>query len=191
MKLVYPEGATPIDEDAADALIPTHITTVRDLNQWESQNIQNAAKAVLSRKRRKVLTAGFVRKLHRSMFDKTWKWAGKFRTTETNLGAPPEQIATRVHDLLANAEHWIEEGVFPLREVAARLHHGLVAIHPFVNGNGRHARLLADVLLFSHGERRIDWGGEDIDEEGEVRRDYLGALRAAGVGDFGPLLAYL
>ncbi len=190
MKLSNQEGATPINEDEAAELIPDHITTQRELNEWESQNIQLAVNWGLSRKRSAILTVDFIKELHRKMFDETWTWAGQFRRSDKNIGVAWEQIPVEIHKLLDDTGYWLNESVFHVRETAIRLHHRVVAVHPFVNGNGRHARLLADILLFNHDLPRIDWGTTNLDTDGTVRRRYLNALRAADEGDYGPLLSY-
>lgn len=190
MELVYPEGATPIDPDEAAGLIPDHITTQAELNEWESQNIQLSVTWAFSRKRADLLTPGFGQELHRRMFDKTWEWAGQYRKSDKNIGNPWEQIAVEVHKLLADAEYWLARAEWSVGESAVRLHHRMVAIHPFVNGNGRHARLLADILLFNNDLPAIAWGGHDLDVPGEARSTYLAALRAADEGDYDPLLRY-
>ena len=191
MKFTYPEGATPIDQDEAAGLIPDHITVQRELNEWESQNIRKAMSWSLSRKRHDVLTLDYVKELHRRMFDETWTWAGTFRKSDKNIGVAWEQVAVEIHKLLDDARYWLEEKVYSLPETAVRLHYRMVAIHPFINGNGRHARLFADVFLYNHDYPRIDWGGAHLDSAGTVRERYISALRAADAGDFGPLLEYV
>lgn len=190
MKFVYPEGATPIDPDEAQALIPAHITIQRELNEWESQNIQRAVTWAISRKRTDILTAGFVVELHKRMFDQTWEWAGTYRRSNKNIGVPWEQVTVEVHKLLGDAGHWLASSEWSVQELAIRLHHRVVVTHPFVNGNGRHARLLADILLHNHDLPSISWGGSALDSPGAARSDYLGALRAADTGDYAPLLSY-
>ncbi len=190
MRLEYPKGATPIDPDEAQALIPGHITAQSELNEWESQNIQKAVTWSLSRRRTGVLTAEFVNELHRRMFDQTWEWAGAYRRSDKNMGVPWEQVAVEVHKLLGDAGFWLAESVYSVQESAIRLHYRMVMIHPFVNGNGRHARLLADVLLYNRDLPRIKWGGSELDTPGEARSNYLQALRAADQGDYAQLLSY-
>ena len=81
------------------------------------------------------------------MFDDTWEWAGCFRLSDKNIGVPWQQITEEVHNLCENARYWLEQEVFETRKAAARFHSGLAHTHPFPNGNGRHARLMTDVLL--------------------------------------------
>jgi len=101
----------------------------------------------LRSRERNILSERFVRELHKRMFGSTWAWAGAFRTTEKNIGVDPAQIAVRLRDLLEDVRYWIEHNTYPVDEIALRFHHRLVVIHPFPNGNGRHARLMTDVLL--------------------------------------------
>ncbi len=189
MRFDYPEGATPIDENEAAGLIPGHITTQPELNEWENQNILHAEQWGFSRRRRDILSLGFVQELHRRMFDETWQWAGQFRRSDKNIGVAWEQISVEVRKLLDDVRFWLEASTYSIQESAVRLHHRLVWIHPFVNGNGRHARLYADLVLYNHGLPRIDWGGGS-GPEGPARKQYIEAMRAADRGDYGPLLSY-
>ena len=188
-ELRLPWRRHPIDLDEAQALIPGHITVQSELNEWESQNIQKAVTWSLSRKRSDVLAAEFVRELHRRMFDQTWAWAGAYRRSHKNIGVPWEQVSVEVHKLLRDADVWLTQSVYSVQESAIRLHHRMVVIHPFVNGNGRHARLLADVLLYNHDLPRIKWRGSELDTPGEARANYLQALRAADQGNYALLLS--
>lgn len=185
------EGATPLDPDEAEGLIPTHITTLEELNEWEQANILRGERWAGAPRRQDILSSAFVVELHNRMFGDTWTWAGRFRTTDKNIGIHWPQIPVAVHDLCEDAKHWIENGVFDIDEAAARFHYGLAHVHPFPNGNGRHARLITDVLLVSHGRPRFTWGSGDLRRAGSVRRAYIAALRAADAQEFEPLLEFL
>ena len=93
--------------------------------------------------------------------------------------------------LLDDCRYWIEHGTYPPDEIAARFHHRLVLIHPFANGNGRHARLATDLLLVVIGQPRLTWGQVNLVNAGETRKAYVAALRAADGHDIGPLLAFV
>lgn len=182
-----PAGATPIDPDEAGDLIPGHIQTRDELNAWEQQNILAAAQWA----RRTTLAATsdhMIRELHRRMFDRTWTWAGHFRQTDKNLGVRWETIPVEVRKLADDAAYWIEHATRSLDEAALRLHHRQVSIHPFPNGNGRHARLWCDTLLAQNGRPPIAWKAPELDRPGEARRAYIDALRSADGGDYAPLL---
>jgi Fic-DOC domain mobile mystery protein B len=184
-------GSTPLDPDEIDGLLPAHLGTQEELNQWEQANIDRALAWLASARRPDMLTEGFVRELHRRMFGDTWRWAGRFRSTERNIGVAPEQIGPRLRDLLDDARYWLEHGTYSPDEAAARFHHRLVAIHCFANGNGRHARLITDVLLAEQGAAPFSWGRGDLVHEGDARDRYLAALRAADRGDASALLAFV
>jgi Fic-DOC domain mobile mystery protein B len=188
----YAPGATPLDPDEAAGLLPSHISTQGDLNAWEQINIVQADRWAAKQKSTDVLDEGFVRELHRQMFDKTWQWAGMFRKTDKNIGVPWAQVAVSLRDLLANTRYQIENQVFEPDDIAIRFHHQLVWIHPFANGNGRHARLMADLLAMRLGRSRFTWGGGEamIASVGELRSQYLAALRSADQGSFADLLAF-
>jgi Fic-DOC domain mobile mystery protein B len=190
LEFPVPEGATPLDEDEAQDLLPAHIVTLAQLNEWEQANILQAEAWLFARKRTKLLTEPFVRDLHRRMFDQTWKWAGTYRLTGKNIGVAANQIASKVRDTCDDVAFWIEHSVFALDDAAIRLHHRLVAIHPFPNGNGRHTRLMADALLFNNGAPRFTWGSENLQAAGVARSQYLRSLREADGGDYSALLAF-
>ena len=189
----YPAGVTPLDDDEADGLIPSHISTHGELNEWEHLNIAAALTWMAARRRQagEVLSLSFAEDLHRRMFDRTWKWAASYRRTLKNLGSPPERVRTDVVERLADARHWHERHTFSHDEIAARLHHALVVVHPWPNGNGRWSRLMADAYLQSVDEPLFTWGGGDLFAASVVRNDYLLALRAADRGDFAPLLRFV
>jgi Fic-DOC domain mobile mystery protein B len=133
---------------------------------------------------------GYVRKLHSRMFDQTWKWAGQYRRTEKNIGIPAYQIREQLWVLLGDVRYWIEHGTYSPDEIAVRFHHRLVVIHPFPNGNGRHARLIADVLAIKMGRPAFTWGATDLVRPGEARAQYLEAIRAADKGEMQTLIAF-
>lgn len=186
------DGQTPLDPDEKAGLIPRHIETKGQLNDWEQENILLATKWLRRAKVPEVLTEGFCRDLHRRMFNKTWKWAGTFRTSDKNIGCDWTLVSVKLNQLLGNAKYWAEHETFPPDELAARFHHALVWIHPFPNGNGRHSRMMADALLKQLGRQAFSWGGGgSMVSANEVRARYLAALRAADKNDFTGLLAFV
>ncbi len=188
----YPPGATPIDPDEADGLLLSHITTLSELNRWEQENIIEAEDWASRRRPDNLLSVDFILKLHKKMFGIVWKWAGSFRRSEKNLGVDPLSIRSALKELLEDVKAWIEFETYPADEIAARFHHRLVAIHPFPNGNGRHARLLADLLLVHTLDRpRFTWGSSSLINAGECRTNYINALRSADKHDYDPLLDFV
>jgi Fic-DOC domain mobile mystery protein B len=185
-------GNTPLSPDEKADLIPD-LSTQEELNEWERQNILEARSWALSErelKRCDPVTEGYIRELHYRMFDQTWKWAGSYRKTEKNLGVPVHQIMNQLGALLGNGKYWIEHQTFDNDEIAVRFHHNLVVIHPFPNGNGRHARLIADVIAMKLHRPAFSWGSADIVHQGLPRESYLGALRIADGGNFNPLVQF-
>jgi Fic-DOC domain mobile mystery protein B len=186
------DGQTPLDPDEKAGLIPRHIETKGALNDWEQENILQATKWLRRAKIPQVLSESFCRDLHRKMFNKTWKWAGTFRKSDKNIGCDWALIATKLNQLLGNAQYWVENETFAPDEIAARFHHALVWIHPFPNGNGRHSRMMADTMLKQLGRPVFSWGsGASLVSANAVRARYLGALHAADQGDFADLLAFV
>jgi Fic-DOC domain mobile mystery protein B len=184
--------ATPLDPDESAGLLPGHIATREQLDEWEAENILEGQRwAAGAARRRDLLDDAFLRELHKRMFGRTWKWAGTYRATEKNLGVAPSRIAEEVRNLLENTRAQIAGKVAPIDEIAARFHHRLVWIHPFPNGNGRHARLLTDLILAANGAEPFTWGRGDLEHASEARERYLAALRAADARNFAPLLAFV
>jgi Fic-DOC domain mobile mystery protein B len=185
------DAATPLTAEEQRDLKPSHIAFKHELNQAEQENILRAQQWAFRRSARTdFLTEKFVLDLHRRMLNDVWKWAGKFRRTERNIGIDWWLIPTALRTLLDDAKAWIQFGTYPADEIAVRFHHRLVAIHPFPNGNGRHARLLADLLVMRMGGQRFTWGSASLRDAGETRQRYIAALKAADNHDIGPLLAF-
>ncbi|WP_281930195.1 mobile mystery protein B [Roseibium album] len=185
-----PDDATPLDAEEREGLLQTWITTRADLNEAEQANIDDAVAWIDRRRNADLLTEGFVFELHKRMFGDVWSWAGSVRKTGKNIGIDPQQIHLQLGGLLRDVQYWIGHGSFSPDEIAVRLHHGVVAIHPFPNGNGRHARLMADLLIARLGGEPFSWGGGTLRDIGTLRAEYIAALRAADNHDFTPLLAF-
>ncbi len=190
VNLDYPPGATPLDADELASLIPRHITTQGELNEWEQLNIEQG-EAWGRRQRKDILDEAFVRELHQHMFGETWGWAGSFRKSNKNIGVEWQQVGVKLRDLFNDARYQIDHATYPPDEIAARFHHRLVAIHSFPNGNGRHARVMADLLVQQLGQPRFTWGIKSLTEATETRTRYIEALRTADSGDIKPLLAFV
>ena len=183
------DHATPLTPAERDDLIPTHITLRSELNELEQQNIATADRWAFSR-RHVVTRDRFLKSLHRRMFDRVWRWAGKYRTTERNLGVKPFEIEPALWRAIDDARYWVEHKIYPSDEIAVRFHHRLVSAHPFPNGNGRWSRLAADVLITQLGETRFTWGGADLRAAAAARDSYIDALHAADNHDLGPLIKF-
>ncbi len=188
----YPPGATSIDLDEAEGLLLAHITTRAELDRWEQDNIKEAEEWAFRRKHKNMLSVDFVCKLHKKMFGTVSKWAGVFRTSGKNIGVDYWLIRQYLRDILDDVYMWIDQDVYPPDEIAARFHHRLVAIHLFPNGNGRHARLIADLFLVQTlGRPRFTWGSKSLVVAGECRGSYIRALQAADNYDYRPLLEFV
>ncbi len=184
------DHATPLAPAERDDLIPTHITTREELNRLEQQNIATADVWAFSRKHY-LFRERFLQGLHRRMFNRVWRWAGKFRTTERNLGIKPYLIETELRQAINDAKYWVENKTYPPDELAVRFHHRIVSVHPFPNGNGRWSRLVADTLIEQLGGTRFTWGGGgDLRAAGTARNSYIAALKAADNHDLEPLITF-
>lgn len=184
-------GQTPLDPSEIADLIPA-LNTIGELNAFEQSNIYDAnVWALKSRVLKKdLISVRALRMLHLKMFDKTWRWAGIFRQTEKNIGVEVHAIQDQLGQLIGNANYWLENDTYPLNEIAVRVHHQLVWIHAFPNGNGRHARLVADLLIHFRKGAPLTWGGTSLDLAGATRNQYIEALRAADRRDFTALIKF-
>jgi len=186
------DDATPLDPALRGDLIQTWITIRADLNEAEEENIVDGA--AWARRRRggveTLLNEDFSKSLHKQMFGEVWKWAGGYRQNELNIGIAPHLVSAEMPVMFDNARFWVENKTFPPDEIAVRLHHRLTQIHGFPNGNGRHARMMADLLIEKFGGNPFTWGSGSIHDTGTLRTTYINALKAADNHDFGPLLAF-
>lgn len=183
-------GATPLTAEDLDGLIPD-LTTREELNAWEQENILQALNRLRKRKPKEILDDAFLKKLHGWMFGETWAWAGEYRRRETNIGIEPARIAVATRQLCDNYRFQRDNNSFGPEELSVRFHRDLVWIHPFANGNGRHSRLAADLLLASLSDSVFSWGGgTDLENASDARDEYLAALREADNGDFARLIAF-
>ncbi len=183
------DASTPLTAEARDGLIPSYITLRGELNEAEQANILEAEGWALARKR-DVLSEKFLKNLHKRMFGRVWRWAGRNRRTEKNIGVGAYRISQEIGQLLDDFRYWITQGTFEPDEIAARFHHRLVWIHAYPNGNGRHARLATDLLLVALGRERFSWGSVNLTDPGETRKRYVAALREADNHNFDPLLTF-
>jgi Fic-DOC domain mobile mystery protein B len=184
------DGGTALTVEEREGLIPSYITLRRELNEAEQANILEAEEWAFARKR-DLLEDRFLDNLHKRMYSNVWRWAGQHRTTGKNIGVDAYRIPTDLRQLLDDCRYWIENEIFEPDEIAARVHHRLVSIHCYPNGNGRHARLAADLLLKSMARERFSWGGKNLVNVGETRERYITALQAADEHDMGPLLKFV
>lgn len=184
------DGGTELSGEEKEGLIPSYITLRRELNEAEQANNLAGQEWGFSRQHN-VLNETFLKNLHKRMYGNVWKWAGHYRSTGKNIGVDAYRIPTELRQLLEDCRYWIENRTYGRDEIAARFHHRLVSIHCYPNGNGRHARLAADLLLKTMGQERFSWGGKNLVNDGETRKRYITALQKADRHDIGPLLGFV
>jgi len=193
LELKYIYGQTPIDEDEKEGLLIPTIATNGELDEFEQQNIEQAVQWTLKRnfKTQYVFSEGFVKELHRRMYNNVWSWAGNFRKTNKNIGVDKWQIAIELKNLLDDAIYWNDNNTYPPDEIAVRFKHRLVSIHCFPNGNGRHSRLMADIIIEKIYNRPVfSWGAGNLSREGNTRTTYLNAVKVADNGEYETLLVF-
>lgn len=187
------EGQTPLAEEEKEGLKIKSISTQGELDEFEQLNIEKAVEWTIRKtfKPEKLLTEKFIKELHQKMFGDVWKWAGTFRKTEKNIGIAWPRIGVELKILLEDAKFWIDHQVYAPAEMAIRFKHRLVSIHCFANGNGRHSRMMADLLMESVFKEEIfSWHQSNLLQANEIRSAYINALKAADQGDFKPLLEF-
>jgi Fic-DOC domain mobile mystery protein B len=193
LKLEYFEGQTPIDADELVGIRIKTISTRKELDEFEQKNIEQAMEWALKRKFSidKILTEKFILDVHRKMFGDVWKWAGTIWKTNKNIGVDKFQISIELRNVLDDCKYWIEHKVYAPDEIAIRFKYRLVSTHIFPNGNGRHSRLCADILI-SHGFNRpvFTWGNSSLLYIGETRQRYLHAIHEADKGMLKPLIEF-
>lgn len=184
------DGPTPLSAEEKEGLIPSYITTRNELNEAEQANIIEAQGWAFSRKR-DVLDERFLDKLHQRMFGNVWRWAGAHRRSGKNVGVDAYRIPQELRQLIDDCRYWIEHDTYKQDEIASRFHHRLVWIHPYPNGNGRHARLATDLLLVALDRERFSWGSQNLIDPGTTRALYIAALREADLHNVKPLLEFV
>jgi Fic-DOC domain mobile mystery protein B len=191
MDFEYSPGATPLSRDEIEGLIPTHITTRAELDRWEQDNINEAMLWLRNARSYDILSESFLKRLHKKMFCNVWRWAGTLRKGDKNISVAWHQVPIELKKLCDDTAYWIENNSLQKDEIAVRFHHRLVSIHLFANGNGRHARLVTDLLLVTLlGRPAFTWGSVDLIKAGQDRRKYIDALHAADIGDYTLLMKF-
>lgn len=193
LNLEYLPGQTPLDEDEIDGLLIPTIATREELDEFEQHNIEQAIEWTLKRsfKLQQILSEDFVKEVHRRMYGDVWSWAGEFRKTDKNIGIDKWKIGTELKILLDDAAYWIKNNVYAEDEIAVRFKHRIVSIHCFPNGNGRHSRLMADIITEKVFKRQVfTWGASNLVQQGDARTIYLTAVKAADAGDITLLMAF-
>ncbi len=193
LELEYKDGQTPIEEEEKEGLKINSITTHGELDEFEQLNIEKAVVWTIhsNLKPAKILTDKFIKDLHQKMFDDVWRWAGQYRKTDKNIGVSWTNIAIDIKVLLEDTKYWIKKETYKPEEIAIRFKHRLVSIHCFPNGNGRHSRLMADVIMESIFEdEAFPWHQSDIVQANDIRKMYILALKEADKGDINPLIDF-
>lgn len=193
LELKYEEGQTPLDEEEKEGLKIKSITTQRELDEFEQLNIEKAVEWTIHTKLKpeKILTEKFVKDLHKRMYGDVWKWAGEFRKSKKNIGISWIRIGIELKNLMDDTKYWIENNTYSPDEIAIRFKHRLVSIHCFPNGNGRHSRMMADIIMESiFDEDLFTWHQSKMVKANETRKEYINALRKADNGNVKPLIEF-
>ena len=193
LEIEYQEGQTALSDEEKDGLLISTITTKEELNEFEQLNIQKAMEWSFRQKltAEKILDENFVLRLHLQMYGDVWKWAGKFRKSNKNIGCEFYKIGTELKYLLDDTRYWIKHKTYASHEIAIRFKHRIVTIHCFPNGNGRHSRLIADIMsdkIFKTGV--YSWGNSILSKPDDLRKTYIKALKNADMGDISSLILF-
>ncbi len=193
LDIIYNDGQTPLDEDEKEGLLIQSIATRGELDEFEQQNIEDAIQWSLTRKFKseQILSESFIQELHKRMYKNVWRWAGEYRKTNKNIGVDKLEIPVALRSLIDDAYYWLEDNVYKPDEFTIRFKHRLVSIHCFPNGNGRHSRMVADIIVENIFQQPVfSWGSKSLSNENESREKYLIAIRKADKGDFDLLLKF-
>ena len=193
LEINYLDGQTPLSEEELDGLKILSISTREELDELEQFNIEKAIQWTLGKKiqPKDLLSEKFIKDLHKRMYGEVWKWAGSFRTSEKNLGIKSYLIPVQLKQLLDDAMYWYENQIYSPDEVAVRFKHQLVSIHCFANGNGRHSRLMADLIMEKlYKEPFLPWGGSSLVKSNEKRKEYINAIKIADRQDLSQLIMF-
>lgn len=191
--LEYIDGQTPISEEEKEGLLIKSISTQKELNSFEQLNIENALIWLIRTniKKEEILTEKFIKRLHQKMFGDVWNWAGDFRKTNKNLGVTWPEIPSHLTSLLDDATSWIENNTYPPDQIAIEFKHRLVSIHCFANGNGRHSRMMANIIVSKLFDKEtFTWSSSNMAEENDVRKEYINAIKLADNGNILRLIAF-
>ncbi len=193
LDLEYINGQTPLDEDEKEGLLIPTIATRAELDEFEQLNIEEAIQWILTRSlnMKTIFSEQFIKRLHKRMYGNVWAWAGEFRKTNKNIGVDKWQIPTALKALLDDAIYWTEHDTFVPDEIAVRFKHRIVSIHCFPNGNGRHSRLMADVIIGKIYKLPVfSWGSGNLVKNSDARTAYLKAVKEADRNNYEPLLRF-
>lgn len=193
LTIEYIEGQTPLDDDEKEGLRIPSITTREELDEFEQLNIEKAIQWTFGKKIsvEQLFSEKFIKELHKRMYGEVWKWAGTFRTSEKNLGIKNYLIDIELKQLLDDAIFWKENNTYSPAELAIRFKHRLVSIHCFANGNGRHSRLMADLIMEKlYDSNFFSWGSSNLVKATETRSNYIQAVRKADNNDIEPLISF-
>lgn len=193
LDLEYKDGQTPLDQEEIDGLLIPSITTRGELDEFEQQNIEQAIQWTMGRsfKTENVFTEAFIRMVHKRMYADVWEWAGEFRKTNKNIGIDRWRIPTELRTLLNDIHYWHDNNVYQPDEIAVRFKHRLVSIHCFSNGNGRHSRLMADIIIEKIYKQPVfTWGAMMNATTNYTREAYIKALQSADASDYNLLLTF-
>lgn len=193
LDLEYQEGQTPLNEEEKEGLKIKSITTQGELDQFEQLNIEKAIEWTISKKFKveRILTEKFIKDLHKKMYDDVWKWAGEFRKSEKKIGIKWTQIGVELNYLLDDTRFWIQNGTFSPEEIAIRFKHRIVSIHCFPNGNGRHSRLMADIIMEAvFYKEAFSWQQSNMVKADQTRKEYIACLKEADNGNINPLIEF-
>jgi len=193
LELEYQDGQTPIDDYEKESLLINSITTQEELDEVEQLNIEKAIEWIIQTKFKpnQILTVDFIKLVHKKMFGNVWKWAGEFRKSEKNIGVDWINIGVELKYLIDDIKYWIDNEIHYPDEIAIRFKHRLVNIHCFPNGNGRHSRIMADIIIESIFNKEVfTWNNSNMVKANEIRNKYITAIRVADKGNIEPLIEF-
>jgi len=186
------DGATPLGDSSGLILPKGKMYTLKDIYIKEAENIAQATLKYLSAtpsKKEAPFSYSWLLALHNEMFGEVWEWAGVLRQCELSIGVKAYLVSTELKKLVDDIVFWEEHDTFDITETATRIHHRAVQIHPFLNGNGRWSRMLANIYMRQHSTMPVRWQEDLLAQENPNREKYIEALKEADDGDYQKLIS--
>ena len=177
-------GWTPSPEENKLSLTEKNL-----INEFEAKGIAASELFVFSLDNEIIFSTQLILEIHRIAFEELYDWAGKWRTTQVNVGqfVPPDpsQILQLMYQFIDNLNFKIEEAKNSEEHISSLsyAHYEFVRIHPFNNGNGRTGRIVMNLCALKFGYKPL----ELYRREGDSRKIYIDAMKSGDAGNFEPL----
>ncbi|TPG44601.1 Fic/DOC family protein [Flavobacterium pectinovorum] len=162
------------------------LTDKNQINECEATGITNAELYVFELDIDIEISTMLILEIHKIAFGKLYDWAGKWRKTEVSVGQllppKPTMILQAMYQFLDNLNFKLSISKTRNEQIDCLVyaHYEFIKIHPFNNGNGRTGRILMNIVALKFGYQPLQLHYR----EGESRKFYISAMKAADNGNF-------